>query len=462
MSGLEASEVALSEVVKSSSYLRIEAEYFIADTKVRGYLGRNIALSCDYGTSDSLNEDQQGYPVLRLNELINMFVQKPTKYCDTLTKIEYEILHLKKGDVIVCRTNGNPDLVGKCAVVMEDMPYAFASYCFRVRTNSLILPTVLAAFLSCKYGRMEIDKHAMKGNQTNFSPAKFKDINIPKLNYELQERIEHMFVTAYGLLNKANAAYSTAAQFLLSELELNNFIPSTDPIAIKSFSNSFGANGRLDAEYYQPKYEEMLAAINKTKADVLSNLVFVKKSIEPGSSEYTDEGIPFVRVSNITKFGITDPEIHLSRVPFANMALQPKRDTILFTKDGTVGIAYKVENDLDIVTSGALLHLTVKDIKAILPDYLTLVLNSMVVQMQAERDTGGSIIIHWRPSDIGKIVIPILDLPIQNKIAIAVQESFSLRHLSQLLLDTAKRAVEIAIDQGEKIAIKWLEKESKE
>ena len=36
------------------------------------------------------------------------------------------------------------------------------------------------------------------------------------------------------------------------------------------------------------------------------------------------------------------------------MNLQPKKETILLSKDGGVGIAYKVEKDLDIVTSRSL------------------------------------------------------------------------------------------------------------
>jgi len=220
--------------------------------------------------------------------------------------------------------------------------------------------------------------------------------------------------------------YSSTEQFLLSELGLSSFIPSAESVAVKNFSQSFGTSGRLDAEYYQPKYEDVLAIVSNSKTDLLSNLVTIKKSIEPGSSEYTDEGIPFVRVSDISKFGITSPEIHISRIPFANMGLQPAEDTILFTKDGTVGIAYKTEKDTDIITSGAILHLTIKDTIGLLPDYLTLVLNSMIVQMQAERDTGGSVIIHWRPSDISNVVVPILEMSKQDKLAEMVQKSFAL------------------------------------
>jgi hypothetical protein len=41
-------------------------------------------------------------------------------------------------------------------------------------------------------------------------------------------------------------------------------------------------------------------------------------------------------------------------------SLKPTKDTILFSKDGSVGIAYKVEQDVDLITSSALLHLKVK------------------------------------------------------------------------------------------------------
>ena len=83
-----------------------------------------------------------------------------------------------------------------------------------------------------------------------------------------------------------------------------------------------------------------------------------------------------------------------------------------------------LRKDEDLITSGAILHLTVKDKTQILPEYLTLVLNSKLVQMQAERDAGGSIILHWRVSEIENVVVPIIDYPIQEQIAALVEESF--------------------------------------
>ena len=137
--------------------------------------------------------------------------------------------------------------------------------------------------------------------------------------------------------------------------------------------------------------------------------------------------------------------------------LYPKKDTILLSKDGSIGIAYKLEKDMKAVTSGALLHLTVKDSNVVLPDYLTLVLNSPIVQLQAERDCNGAVIQHWKPSDIEKVLIPILDTSVQQEIASKVQESFRLRAESKRLLDLAVKAVEMAIETDETSALLWLE-----
>ena len=75
-----------------------------------------------------------------------------------------------------------------------------------------------------------------------------------------------------------------------------------------------------------------------------------------------------------------------------------------------------------------------------MPDYLTLVLNSDIARLQAERDSSGAIIQHWKPSDIEQVVVPILPMEVQQQIAGKIEKSFSLRRRSkQLLEDVYKR-----------------------
>ena len=394
------------------------------------------------------------------------FISTPQKSCHILSDEEYESLRLKKGDVLIIRTNGNPNLVGKAAVVLDDTQFAFASYLFRVITNKNISPELLMTFLNCKYGRMEIDRNSIKGNQTNFSPAKFRDIIIPRFGEKFRRSINDIVLKAYNDRCSAKRSYLEAEMTISNNLKIQKIIQLSPVISTKMLSDSFLSTGRLDAEYYQPKYDRLFSTLSKYTCKPLggeNGLVLFKKSIEPGSEYYQSDGVPFIRVSDISKFEIEDPEIHLPLDIVDNIEdLYPEKDTILFSKDGSVGIAYKVEDRMEIITSGALLHLTIKYQDEILPDYLTLVLNSPIVQLQAERDTNGAIIQHWKPSEIEKVVIPVLDMYKQIEISDKVKESFALRKKSKQLLEDAKRAVEIAIEQDEESAIEWLKDRKKE
>lgn len=243
------------------------------------------------------------------------------------------------------------------------------------------------------------------------------------------------------LINDINY-YLRLAEWTLLESLL--FKPKPN-ISVKSFSQSFGVSGRLDAEYYQPKFERLLQKLKQRHHKTLGELVNLQKSVEVGSENYRDEGLPFVRVADFSKFGISQTDKFVSPVDFADI-IRPKKDTILLSKDGTVGIAYCVPSDLEVITSGAIVHLSLKT-DGILPDYLALVLNSEAVQLQAQRDAGGSIIAHWKPSEILEVVIPILPKDIQQAVSDKVKMSFELKKQSENLLEQAKVLVENEIEK---------------
>ena len=111
-----------------------------------------------------------------------------------------------------------------------------------------------------------------------------------------------------------------------------------------------------------------------------------------------------------------------------------------------MGIAYKMEETQDVITSSAILHLQLTT-PNVLPDYLTLVLNSIVVKLQAERDAGGSIIQHWKPSEIEHVIIPILPMNEQQMITNKIKQSFKMREDAQDLLLQAKCIIETAIEK---------------
>ena len=141
---------------------------------------------------------------------------------------------------------------------------------------------------------------------------------------------------------------------------------------------------------------------------------------------------------------------------------QPERGEILFSKDATPGIAhYLCEEPERMIPSGGILRLK-SETDRVNNEYLTLALNSICTREQVNRDVGGSVILHWRPEQAMRTAIPILPRETQAEIRRMAVESFRLRAESGRLLERAKRAVEIAIEENEAAAREWLAKETGE
>lgn len=464
MDGLECSEINISELEFSG---RIDAEYYqkhylTYEEEVRK---RNSKKMCDlckfligpfgsaYNTSNYVEESHYRY--VRGQDVKPFYLQSNSpRFMDENDYLRLQKYALEENDILisVVGTLGNA-----CIIQKQELPAIFSCKSTAIRTLE-IDPYYLLAYLNSKYGKQLLLRKERGAIQKGLNLDDLKLLDVPILSSLFQNTIRRVIVESLKVISNAVSSYEEAESILENELGFDvNALPERS-ITEKSFLKSFKSSGRLDAEYYHPKYDGLYAALNKLTTKFLGSIVDIKKSIEPGSNAYTEKGIPFVRVSDVSKFELSQTELYLpSDIVSDTETLFPKRDTILFSKDGSVGIAYKVEKNMSIITSGALLHLMVKDTCILLPDYLTLVLNSPIVQLQAERDSNGAIIQHWKPSEIEKVVIPVLDIEIQKRIAAKVQESFDCRRKSKELLENAKKSVEMAIEQGEEVALSWLQ-----
>ncbi len=394
---------------------------------------------------------------------------------------------VRENDVILSSVEGS---LQSCALVTSEYENAVCSTGFYVVRSDVMNPETLLMLFKSEPMQSLFKRNCTGTILTAISHNELQKIVVPKIRTEVQSKIAKNVRKSISLRNEAKSLFENAKQkvedsieskFIRGGVQVNSTLHENETFrfliqqsiyyyrlaewlllqelfsqhwatlktatySIKSFSD-FQQTGRLDAEYYQPKYDALRQKLSVHECRTLGDLVSIRKSVEPGSEAYKDDGIPFVRVSDVTKFGIEETSIFLSPNDFNLDSLKPKKNTILLSKDGSIGIAYKVEKNLDVITSGALLHLNIIN-EICLPDYLTLVLNSVVVKLQSERDSSGAIIQHWKQSDIQKVIIPILPLSVQKKIASLVQKSFSLKAQSNALLQNAKRAVEEKIEAG--------------
>lgn len=452
--GLEISEKRISFVNTATDIMRLEAEFFNAAVlhTAKTVKGADIVDLIQYGTSEELNDDKSGYPILRLNEFDYTFIKEPARYCNKITEQEYRELQLTQDDVLICRTNGNPDLVGRSAVVMENAQYAFASYLFRVRTNALILPHVLVAYLRGKYGRTVIDKYSMKGNQTNFSPAKFREIDIPIFEQTFQERIKKAFIDAYSLHKSAKEIYAQAESLLNTYLHIRDYDDSG--CAVKTLSNSFIQSGRLDAEYYQSKYDYIQEIINRYPNKCLKELAVINTGEFIEEKFYGDNGIDYIRGTDITGSVVDNSNAIKVNINFSGLKTI-SCDDLAFAMIGSVGNVSIFKSSSIGVVSNNLGTISPFDKK--LSNYILLFLTSKIGQMHFEKFQTRTAQPKIRKEDVENFLIPLLDDETVKNLSDKLDESFRLRKEAKQLLDNAIKAVEMAIESNEETAIEWLE-----
>ncbi|MDP1664471.1 MAG: restriction endonuclease subunit S [Methylobacter sp.] len=138
-----------------------------------------------YGTSVSADEEIGfGTPVLRIPNVMGGEVDTTDMKYVGLSSAELDRLLLTKADVLIVRSNGNPDYVGRSAPITEDIVKAgmvYASYLIRLRTNTeQLLPEYLSSFLNSTFGRAAMrNTIRTTAGQSNLSGENLTKIRIP-------------------------------------------------------------------------------------------------------------------------------------------------------------------------------------------------------------------------------------------------------------------------------------------
>ncbi|MEI8343996.1 MAG: restriction endonuclease subunit S [Candidatus Moraniibacteriota bacterium] len=398
--------------------------------------------------SDKIGEKFE-IPLARIGDVTN---KNEIENWLTLSSDEFEKFNSKKinnGDILMTMTGDPPD-VGKVNFISNSSKKVLA---FNQRVAKLhpkankISGKYLFAYLSNEFSRLQVERTALGIRQRNLGMNDLRNILV-FVPYNAKN-IEILVDGHLRELENSKLLYQQAESLLLSELGLAGFDNDEQLWTVVNFSEIEIAE-RMDAEYFQPKYKIIEDRVAKYNVQKLGDLVSMKKGIEVGAEEYQEEGKVFIRVSSMTKFGIVESDQKcLSEKLYEKLKadFQPKKGEILLTKDATPGIVYVLKEDIRGIVSGGNLRLQLKD-KKVEAEYLALCLNSIIGQMQAERDAGGSVIAHWKPEQIKNVLIPVLPIETQKKISELLITAHESRKKSKELLEEAKRKVEEMIEKG--------------
>lgn len=462
MDGLECSEVLFSSAEKNKDF-RVDSQFYtMATNRSIGLeycpIGKYL-ISTQYGVSKDMNVDGCGYPIYRMNEIHYSLCDLTTEKFVELTSKEFNEVKLNSRDVLFNRTNSF-ELVGRTGIYYDSgVPQTFASYLVRLIPDNIhIYSEYLVAFLSTRFGVQEIRRRARQSiNQTNVNPEEVKAIEIPLLKREFQETIRKCYEKAHQLRKDSAKAYTEAEFILAQKMDIDKTITVGDTTAIKTLSASFVTSGRLDAEYYQPKYESIAQKLN-TSETVLSLCKLHDKNFVP----QRQESYQYIELADVGQSGdISDVYIQYgSSLPTRARRIVKSGQIIVSSVEGSLESCALITDEYDgsLCSNG----FYVLDSDCINSETLLVLFKSEPIQALLKQRCSGTILTAISKDELLSMPLPMIDEDVQKVIAAKVQESFELRRKSKQLLDYAKQAVEMAIEQGEDVALEWLKGKANE
>ena len=123
-----------------------------------------------YGSSSRSAYEDKGYPILRIPNVLRGRIDYSDLQHLELNEKEYGRLALDEGDVLIVRTNGNPEYVGRSVVVpVLSEPMVYASYLIRIRSDHARLrPAFLAEYLNAPSTRQRM-RGEVKSSAGNYN-----------------------------------------------------------------------------------------------------------------------------------------------------------------------------------------------------------------------------------------------------------------------------------------------------
>jgi len=354
---------------------------------------------------------------------------------------------LKSGDIIVTIIGATQDIVGRVARVFPSDPKMNINQNVGLlRPKELSFSSYLSIFLQTKYGRGQLWQQSKQTEQVNLNCREVENVLVPLPDKGFIREIDDLVITSYNLIEQSKKIYSQAENLLLEELGLKEFESEGGLWSVVKLSEVKKAN-RLDAEYFQPKYENLESKIRKYKHDLLESVL---ENVQAGFNSFTQPNklFNYVELSNINpSIGVIDgfSEVLGKEAPSRAKRVLKDGDVIVSSVEGSLGkVALVHKEQRDFLASTGFFQFRSKDI---LPEVLLVLAKSIVFQWQLEKRCAGTILTAVPKESIKDMPIPILPKPTQQKIAELVRKSHESRKKAKELLDSAKRKVEELIEK---------------
>ena len=443
----------------------MDPEYFNREAlRVQALVSKNLRLGdlvrdgyrVVYETTQAIDRvegEEAGLPYfLQSADITTPFINAESMGCVVQSDWErYPKGRIQPGELLI-EVKGKAE---KIAVVPDNFPIKtlVSGTCFKLTTKSVSDRYFLAAYLTCRYGQLLKDRLKTNLLVSYLAKDDLYALPVPDTSAEFRSGIQRVFIDCYRLKAEASATYSEAETLLLNALGLTSFSPSVEKVNVKPFSESFSNTGRLDAEHYQPKYDQLDDAFANhhggtttvgALADEIANGAEVR--------EYQAEGTPYLRIGDLKFLDVDASSVVRIDPASAKSGLEKiglKAGDVLLSRSGSLAVSAVVEPAWEsALISSHLIRLRIRDSR-IDPYFLALFFMTLPGKMQIQKWSNGGVQPEISQPAVKVITVPVLPWPEQQEIRRLILLARALRTQSDNLLQAAKRAVEIAIEQDE-------------
>jgi len=455
LEGLEVTEKQLSELERT---WRIDAEFFqrrhlrLAE-QLQQYRLESVAqvAAVSDGNHFSISESfvEEGIPYYRGQDVAgHFFIEQAAANAITREAFEQPFMkrsHLQQGDVLLSIIG----TVGETSLV-KTAREATCSCKLAILRPQAISPEYLAAYLSSSVGKSLTERWKRGAVQTGLLLEDMDQIPVARFSGRFEDAIKSAVDAAFASLESGRRLLQLADQTLLQALGLDTWTPPEALSYVRSSRQAFAA-GRLDAQFFAPRVEQLLARLGRDGLWLSDVAPARHERFEPtGSGEFD-----YIEIGSLGADGTAATEsVPMAEAP--SRATQHVRagDVITSTVRPIRRLSALIAPEQDgAVCSSGFVVLQPQGISGeVLLTYLRLPLVCELMDLHTSATMYPAI----SESDLLALPIPAIAPSVQAQVQDAVRQSAHARQRATRLLDAAKRAVEIAIEDSEAAALAHL------
>jgi hypothetical protein len=452
LSGLEAIELKFSEAVDDNLSFRFDSEFwkkeYVANDKLllaRGAYRLRESIKAITGGATPLGADypESGVPFLRVQNVMQNYINDADMaYISNADHAELKRSELKEGDVLLTITGVS---YGKSAVV----PPRFVSsninqHSVRIAANPAeLLPHFLSTFLNCKQGKLQSDRNIVGFTRPALDYATIRNFKIPRPTIEFQREVQAMVLTAEKSFEKSRQMTIATNQILCDALGLRAWKPDDASACTRSASDVFTA-GRFDADYFRPRYQSLLALLRR-QGKTLRDVARLREDMftpQPGQPFH------YIEIGDLAADGAaTSQVVPGEEAPSrATWIVQPG-DVITSTVRPNRCLTGLIEPEQAVnICSSGFAVLTPKGIPG---ELLFAYLRLPVICELMDLHTTASMYPAISTTDLMRLPFLLPADATIKKVKQQITAARAARREAHALLETAKQAVEIAIEKNE-------------